>query len=464
MIYLILFFGFFLRLIGINQSLWLDEAAQAIVSSSDLKSIWLRDADFHPPLFHTILHFWEMISTNEVFMRILPLFFGILSIYALYIFAKKHFSEKVALTAAFLLAVSPFHVIYSQELRSYSLLVLMGILSVHFLFEKKWKTYVLINVLGFFTNYVYVFVIFSELIWVFISRKKSLTRNFLLAQFILVVVFVLWLPEFLFQLKAGSTLMSQLPEWRMLSSPNFLIAIPLTIFKFIGGKIAISRLPLMIFYASLINGIFLWIFYGLYKRINPKSLFLFLMIFVPLILALLISFFIPLNNPPRLIFVVPFICLGVAYFIDLYKDKHLIYIFFLISVFGIFMQNAAFINRKEDWKSAVSFIDKNTINKTHALSIFEFPGPFAPWIWYEKNGIDAVGAVPTKANSKDLQNILSPKLFGKTQVYLFEYFADITDPERLTRKFLEKNGFIVVSVYDFNNLGFIYEMRRPSLF
>jgi uncharacterized membrane protein len=462
MIFFVLFLGTVLRLIGINQSFWLDEAAQAMMSSSSVASIWRLEGDFHPPLFHTLLHYWMKLSTTEAYMRLMPLIFGVATIYLLYLFGKRFFNEKIALMASFFLAISPYHVIYSQELRSYSLLVLFSLLSCYVFMAKRWKTYAVINILVFFTNYVYVFVVFSQFLVLVISRPHEI-KKFLLAQIPLLIAFILWLPQFMLQLKIGADLVRIQPEWRNLSSPNFIIAIPLTIFKFVAGKIAIDKDVFFIFYAILIVLTVIYILYRLIKRKEPTSKFLLLMIGIPLVTSWLISFFIPLNNPPRLIYVIPFLFLAIADYIYLFKDKHMVYIFLVISLFGIFMQNYVPKNQKEDWRNAVNFIDKNTSDKRHTLAVFEFIAPFAPWLWYEKSGILGAGAVPAKANEKDLDKFLAPVLPGKKQIYLFEYFADVTDPNRLVRKYLEAQQFEVTNFYEFNNIGIVYEMKRVLL-
>lgn len=463
MIFLILFIAFLLRLPGIGQSLWLDEAAQAIISRGSIQSIWIGNADFHPPVFHTLLHFWMKISTSETFMRLLPVLIGVVTVYIFYIFAKKHFGEKIANVSALLLAFSPYHIFYSQDLRSYSLLVLVSLISVHFFLEKKWKAYALINIISFFTNYVYVFVIFSELVLVLISKNRQNFKKFAFSQFPLLVLFIFWLPQFLIQLYAGAVLVTVLPEWRQLSSPNFVIAIPLTFFKLIAGQIAISKNPLYIFYAFILVSVVFWIFYSLLKKRDEKLTFFAVLVFLPIFLAWVVSFFIPLNNPPRLIFVLPFLYLLIAHYIFVFKDKHLIAIFILIGVFGIFAQNFILINRKEDWRGAVKFVESNTPSKNSTLVVFEFIAPFAPWQWYAKNDIEAIGVVPSVAKRSDLDINLSPSLSGKKTVYLFEYFADVTDPNRLVRKYLEENQFKEKSHSEFNNIGFIYEFWRPLL-
>ena len=55
-ILLILLLGLILRLVLINQSLWLDEAAQVIESARPFSEQFDIAGDFQPPLFHLLLH------------------------------------------------------------------------------------------------------------------------------------------------------------------------------------------------------------------------------------------------------------------------------------------------------------------------------------------------------------------------------------------------------------------------
>ena len=82
MIWLIVILGLILRLIAIDQSFWLDEATQAILSSKTVGFILFnRTADFHPPLFYLLSHIWININTSDIWLRLLPLTFGVGSIY-----------------------------------------------------------------------------------------------------------------------------------------------------------------------------------------------------------------------------------------------------------------------------------------------------------------------------------------------------------------------------------------------
>lgn len=69
-----------------GQSFWLDEASQAMMSQKTVSEIWYqRSGDFHPPLFYLLAHYWMQVSHSEIWLRILPVIFGVVSIYLIYL-------------------------------------------------------------------------------------------------------------------------------------------------------------------------------------------------------------------------------------------------------------------------------------------------------------------------------------------------------------------------------------------
>ena len=103
------------------------------------------------------------MMTNMILMNIMILY------HVLYLFVKElHFEYKYSLfgisikpevLAAFLLAINPFHIYYSQEFRSYMLMCLLGTLSVYYLKKHNFKLLTLANVLLFYTHYSSIFLI-----------------------------------------------------------------------------------------------------------------------------------------------------------------------------------------------------------------------------------------------------------------------------------------------------------------
>lgn len=112
--------------LGFN-SLWLDEAATYSLSVVPLGQIWTNMAagEFNPPLFFIIQHFMIMIGNTEIALRIMPALFGIATIPVIYLVGKEFMDKYVGLIIAAAFTLSPFLVVYSQEARAYSLLLLL---------------------------------------------------------------------------------------------------------------------------------------------------------------------------------------------------------------------------------------------------------------------------------------------------------------------------------------------------
>ena len=127
--------GFVLRVIRLDfQPLWWDEGYSMFFATRDLGTMLARTAvDIHPPLYYALLQSWMAFAdTRQVAVRLLSVAIGVTAIPLIYVFARKLFANtRVALTAALLLALSPLHLSYSQEVRMYGLVTLPGLASVY---------------------------------------------------------------------------------------------------------------------------------------------------------------------------------------------------------------------------------------------------------------------------------------------------------------------------------------------
>ena len=112
-------------------SLWSDEGnTWALLSRSFTQIARDAAADIHPPGYYWLLKLWTMLfGTSAVGMRSFSALAGLLLVYVIYrlgllLRAHKHDLPITALLAAFLAAVNPFLIYYSQEARMYLLLTL----------------------------------------------------------------------------------------------------------------------------------------------------------------------------------------------------------------------------------------------------------------------------------------------------------------------------------------------------
>ncbi|MBI3537456.1 MAG: glycosyltransferase family 39 protein, partial [Chloroflexi bacterium] len=125
--------AFFLRVYRLDaQSLWNDEGTSIALASLNLDAIINGAArDIHPPLYYFLLHFWiALVGNSEFAARFLSVGAGVLVVVVTFRLARKLFAEKVGSIAAFLAALSPLLIYYSQETRMYIFLPLWSALAV----------------------------------------------------------------------------------------------------------------------------------------------------------------------------------------------------------------------------------------------------------------------------------------------------------------------------------------------
>jgi hypothetical protein len=112
--------------------LWFDEAVLWLVSSRhSLSGVISANASINsaPPLFALLLH-TMMPGRTEAILRTLPAIFGVAAIPAMYGLSRTlNPSRLAALLAAFLIAALPTQIEYSQQVREYSLAILLTTLT-----------------------------------------------------------------------------------------------------------------------------------------------------------------------------------------------------------------------------------------------------------------------------------------------------------------------------------------------
>lgn len=465
MIWLILLLGFVLRVINLNQSLWLDEATQVILSSKSLYSIvFERNVDFHPPLSYIFYHFWMFFGHFEVWLRLLPVLFGIATIFVVYKLIGKIFDSKVALLSAFLLAIAPYHIYYSQEVRMYSMVTFFAAMSMYFFnfLKDGWKFrlgYVLSSSALIYTHYGGLFLLVAQLLFILCYKRKVL-GNFLQLILFLIISYIPWLPFFWEQLKNGVNIDQYLPGWRDVLGVATYKAIPLVFIKFSIGRISFENHLVYGLVFCLVVVIFGLAFLRVLQKIKESNIkLIFFWLLIPVALAIIISIKIPLDQPFRLLYVLPafYILIAIGILNSARFKRFLLAGVILISVFSlsIYYGNQRFW--REDWKGAVRFVNNNHCSQ--CLSLFGWSEPFAPVQWYKikMKGYGILDKFPAEEDSLKKKNLL---LANIDKVFFFEYLQGLSDPKHLSEKWLQLNGFNLIEKYDFRGVGFVLKFER----
>jgi len=198
-----------------GESLWRDEISSATVAQLPLAQIVEnRSSDVHPPLYYFLLHYWvALLGSSEFNLRLLSAIFGNASLWPMYKIGRILFNQFVGILSALLLALAEFHIHYSQEAKSYSLLTLLTLLSflslIKLLEDRKFFVcglYVVVNTLLIYTHPYGYFILISQhffFLYLFFSgtEKNTFTvKEWLTLQSIPLVLYLPWVQIFLNQI------------------------------------------------------------------------------------------------------------------------------------------------------------------------------------------------------------------------------------------------------------------------
>ncbi len=398
---IILILGAFLRLYDLGaESLWYDEVASIDQALEDFPTLF---SGFHiSPLYFLFLKYWIMFfGVSEFALRLPSAIFGILSIISLYVIGSQLFNKKVAIISSFILAISPFHIFYSQETRNYNLFVFLTLLSmVYFVRIIKEKCpsvrlfilYVITNIFLLYSMLFGLFVIVIQNIFYFsLNIKKK--NKWIITQIFILLVYLIWFIPFVIFLFNEKAYVSQCIDWIPLPS-LFSIVKLFESFSYkghcFGGwdffvntkDIGFSWLLLYIY------GIFFIIGIVFSKKNEIKYVVLSLLwLFIPITVVYLFSYLcFPLFVIRYFIFASPAYYILIAKGIErinisLYQIAAIILISLLIfpSIYFYYTKNM-----KIDWKKAIPYIDQNM--RENDLILITIPDKVLMFNYYGKDG------------------------------------------------------------------------------
>jgi mannosyltransferase len=130
--------GIVLRFVYLGgQSLWVDELLtikNAHIGEPGILS-WVAH-NLQGPAVSLLVHFWARLGMNEVMLRLPFAAAGAFTVPAVYVLAREFTDPWTSVHTAFLAALSPILIWYSQEVRGYAFVILFAALSTYFL--AKW--------------------------------------------------------------------------------------------------------------------------------------------------------------------------------------------------------------------------------------------------------------------------------------------------------------------------------------
>ena len=441
----ILCIALIIRLISLDQSFWLDEAAQAVLSRNPFIPGHFN-GDFQPPLFYYLAHFWMQWGRAEWFLRLPSVFFAV----ATALLNAKLGGKRSGAVAAILLATAPFHVYYSQEFRMYSMLTFLTTLGWYFLIKKRPHAYVFITLAAIFTHYFAFINVLLQIIYL-LRYHRNFLKSLIVPLELVLIIFAFWLPTLTQQVRTSQALVQAWPTWATVSNTGFFRFPALTLAKFAVGQI--SPTP-KILYGLVVVVFGLICVYSLFRCRQRVFVWMFA---GPLFLAWIFGIWIPATAPWRVQFVLPALYLIIASSATRSRLGTVIIIYMLIQ--NLFFTGSYLFNphnHREDWRSAVTYTDS-----LDGVVVSEFIAPFAPMDWYSKDISQYHGgSAQQKVTLGSVSQVLGPLTFNGQPISVYSYLFEISDPNRYVEQYIVGNGYSLVKEKDFKGVGIVRTYQK----
>ena len=416
-ILIVLTAGLLLRLISINQSLWLDEATTAIVAGFSLTDFFAKfmPADFHPPLYYLVIHYWSLLfGTSEIAIRIPSVIFGLLTIYITYLIAKQFKSDNKSkiiwpIVPALFLATSGLHIYYSQEARMYSLATFLVTLIIYLFILKKWSWLSLSFVLLFLTDYLAMIIIPVLFAYTYFNDKKFF-KKLVYSAIPVFATFLLWWPTLNKQLSAGFALKETSSAWWNALGPVTFKNVALIPTKFLIGRVSFENKLLYGIIMIVISTIFIYVI-G-----RAKNKLVWYWFAGSLVFGILLSVYVPTLTYFRYLFILP------AFYLLLSETGSKLFIYFvlLINLLSSYFYLSWPKFQRENWRQLSSMVKNNPI-------VYSNFSQREALIYY---GLNDQVILPSEINTN----------IHKT-VWLSRYVVNIADPNDSARQKVEELGY-----------------------
>jgi mannosyltransferase len=166
-----------------GKSLWLDEISSLTFAEMRWDDFWslVQRHEGNMIAYYLLLRAWIHLGDNRVVAKLLSILFGVLTVPAIYALGKELYDRRIGLIAACLLTVSACHVRASQWIRSYSLMLLLLVLTALFLARslrqpslRNWAMYTVCAALAVYNHLYAVLAIAAQLLSLILIPARDL--------------------------------------------------------------------------------------------------------------------------------------------------------------------------------------------------------------------------------------------------------------------------------------------------
>lgn len=398
-LYIIIIFSLLLRIAGLltQKSLNFDESVVWDVSSFawlDILNGLYNQFRFHPPLYYLFVKLWGMASQSEIWLRFPSVIASSITTYAIFHVARKLTDIKTAYFSAFLFATSTFHILWSNQMRVYPILFLVGLLTIKSYLKvmelpkaKSWIWFITLCFLSFALDYSFIwlfisFIIHSVILLIFrFISKKSTSERSQLYQWLLAAFGITFTGYFTIGRRVLPAIIKgkeALTVWINIPVVNDIFTlIPQFLITDVNFEYPDTAFTI---YSILLILIFIYLAFGSILIIK-KKIFLPIIIFIlPILISFLVSQYIPIFIN-RNLYLLSFAVIIIISYILRFKSFALVFIFFWIIVnSGIYIQWLK-SQPTENWTQLSSLLKANNMGN---YIIFPLPEDFqVPLLYYD---------------------------------------------------------------------------------
>ncbi len=349
-----------LRLVLINQSLWLDEAIQALALMGRMGPLMSYAlADFQPPLYHLIGWLWTSVAGySEIALRAPSLLAGLGTVYFVTRLGDEFGGKKSMYIAGLLAATNPLLIYYSQEGRTYGITTFFVTAAMYYFYKKLTNSkdnrftiyYVLFTIAFLWTSYLSWFLHLALLVYSLLLRRRDL----IISQIISGLTLLFWLPSLISSLGIGLSTVANSPAWGNVVGGISLKALALTWVKANIGRISITNdwvyglavISLLALHLYVISKI------KLKTYLSNKNYQIILVWLSAIPIAATFSLILPVYSYTRIMFVVPGYLLLLALALSATRLRYALFIVSLqLLALVYFWVNPEF--HREAWRDVV---------------------------------------------------------------------------------------------------------------
>lgn len=443
-----------------GESAWIDEAYSIELAKHSLGEIINGTAaDQHPPLYYLLLHFWLRIGSGVAFARLFSVILGVINIGQILHFGYKTGGVYISLIGALLLAISPMHVWYSQEVRMYILLLCLTTASTTSLWwalrknqVAYWFLYCLFTILALYTQYFAVFIILAQGIWVLTwvvkGQSKSDLWKWIVSSVISGLFFLPWLPTAINQARFHTM------TW--VGSPTINI-IRDTLLRLVFG-IAMFTLPDNLLWVILviILGFTIWAFkkyLPIFSKNDGAFFYISIWGIIPFLGISIAALLFPVYQFKQyLIVVAPILLLGAWITSLLPKTLRIAALSVMILAASISLIYQQISLTKDDWKGAAEYIQQNSVHgdvlygnpAASSLALAQYAQITTPYLGIPTDYDIITGGWEGEMLSTQATGITFDNLDQSYQrVWLIEFFPEFWDADLTVENWLEMHSILL---------------------